>query len=804
MHKGIIRAALALLLVVGAVAGAFVFVVRAPLPARAGVLELADLGAEVRVEFDPLGIPHITAANRTDAFHALGFVTSGDRLFQMDLLRRGTAGRLAEILGAGFLEEDRWNRIMGFGELGKVVLARLPADQRRDLEAYAAGVNQAMEMTRLFPVEFTFLGYRPEPWRPKDSILAMLAMQAMLSWSGDQERTASVMRRALPRSVVDFLTPESDCYNERLAPRNPGRCAADALPIADLIALLDENEAKSDPGPGIVSARGNPRGSNAWVVGPTKTRDGRAILANDMHLQLSAPNIWYRAELHYPGASVAGLTLPGIPMLIAGSNARVAWGMTSIEGDFLDLVMIEADEQDHDRYRTSAGALPFGIRTEVIHVRGGDDETLTVKSTIWGPVLREPLLGQPVAVRWTALDPAAIDLGLADMAEVGSVGEAIDLLHRIGAPPLNVLLADRAGTIGWTYTGRIPRRVGMDGLFAESWTESRTESRMESRTDAGKGWDGYIPPEEMPSLVNPPSGVLVNANQRMLGAEFSTVIGHDFSGGYRAWRIAEGLHEAKHVTEREMLALQLDTETEFYRYYQHLALTALEGLDVSSPMFTAGLRRYLEAWDGRAETESLGLPLLVEFREELVEAVLAPLLGKCRAIDPTFAYNWSGVDLPVRQMIDSGRAELLPDRRRFHDWREFLRAILLRSAQKLAERHGVETLEGLSWGKVSKVEIYHPIAEAVQVLGPFVNMPSGALAGCGHCVRFADGKYGASQRMVVAPGREDEGILHIPGGQSGQPGSSHYFDQQESWFAGRATRFSENEVQHRLMLRPKP
>ncbi|WP_162180448.1 penicillin acylase family protein [Methylocapsa aurea] len=797
MGKVLRRAAVAALALVGCFAGFVVYAVRAPLPFEQGVLRLAGLRAEASVDFDSLGTPRINAGSRADAFHALGFATAGDRLFQMDLLRRGTAGRLAEIFGGPLLEEDRWNRVMGFGELAGVILAWLPAAQRELLDAYAAGVNQAMAAADMFPVEFTALGYRPEPWRPEDSILVMLAMHAMLSWSGDQERTASVMRRSLPPSAVAFLTPESDCYNELLAPRDPARCAPDAIPVADLATVLREGAQKEgDRGgganPGIVSSAGSPRGSNAWVVGPTKTRDGRAILANDMHLQLAAPDIWYRAELRYPGANLSGLTLPGVPLLITGSNGAVAWGLTSVEGDFADLVVIEEDPENRDRYKSPKGPLSFETRLETIRVRGGADEALRVRTTIWGPVLQEPLLGRAAAARWTALDPAATDLALADMDGAATVNDAMALLHGAGGPPLNVLLADRSGNIAWTYMGRFPRRAGMDGMFAESWA------------DGSKGWDGYIPADELPALVNPPSGFLVNANQRMLGAGYANVIGHDFSSGYRAWRIAERLSALQGIGEPDMLALQLDTATEFYRYYQQAALRALDGEPNAGPFSAAELRRYLEAWDGRAEVNSLGFALIVEFRERLIEAILTPLFRKCREIDPTFSYRWNGVDVPVQRMIDSGRTELLPDRGRYQDWPGFLRAILIRSAETVAARQNMKTFAGLTWGEVNKVDIAHPLTAAVPALARFLDMPVLALPGCGHCVRFADGKFGASERMVVAPGREDEGILHIPGGQSGQPGSTHYFDQQESWVEGLPTKFSDNKAGRRLMMTPGP
>lgn len=789
MQKALRRALWALPAATCIAAGLLYYSVKAPLPAEEGLHELAGLGAEVHVEFDELGIPRITAANAADAYHALGFVTARDRLFQMDLIRRQTAGRLAEIFGGAVLEEDRWNRVMGFAQLAGVIVSRLPEAQRHLLEAYSAGVNQAMAAARMFPVEFTYLGYIPEQWRPEDSILVTLAMHALLSWSGDQERTATVMRRALPPSVVEFLTPESDCHNEKLVPRNPARCAPGALPIADLISVTNASSALDEADHGTVSSAGRPRGSNAWVIGAAKSRDGRAILANDMHLELSVPNIWYRAELRYPGANLSGLTLPGFPLLIAGSSGHISWGLTSIEGDFADLVTIVEDEKNPNQYRTPAGLLSMEVRDEIIHVRGEADETLKVRTTIWGPVLPEPLLGRPVAAHWTALDPASSDLSLSGLAGVTTVISAIPLLNRAGGPPLNVLLSDSLGNIAWTYMGRIPRRRGMDGLFSESWADGRV------------GWDGYIPPGEMPNIVNPPEGYLVSANHRMLGADYSTVIGHDFSGGYRALQISERLKAQTSISERDMLALQLDTRTEFYRYYQQAALRALEGQSSQDQPFIEELRRYLEAWDGRAEADSLGLALLVEFRRELMNAVLAPLLAKCRKIDPAFSYYWSSADVPVQHIVDSGRVELLPDRK-FHGWNGFLRAVLERSARTLMKRQDAMSLMEVRWGDVSRVEMRHPIAAGFPVLSSLLDMPRAPLAGCGHCIRFAGGSHGATGRMAVAPGHESEGILHMPGGQSGQPGSRHYSDQQESWVEGLPTRFSGHTAARRFTLKP--
>jgi penicillin amidase len=221
---------------------------------------------------------------------------------------------------------------------------------------------------------------------------------------------------------------------------------------------------------------------------------------------------------------------------------------------------------------------------------------------------------------------------------------------------------------------------------------------------------------------------------------------------------------------------------------------------------TSRLRRYLESWNGRADVESTGLPLLVEFRQTLIDAVISPIVAECRKADPSFIYYWSGADEPVRRIIDSKRSELLPERATYHDWPEFIRAKLSESARRLLEKNGVASLSELTWGKAYPVEIRHSVAGGIPLLGRLFNMPRSPLAGCQHCVRFLFsnpiGLSGANSRMVVSPGREEDGILQMIGGQSGQLGSAHYSDQQADWVSGRARALRIGEARSRIILEP--
>jgi len=763
-------------------------VVRYSLPEEDGSHIAPGLTASVEIDYDSHNIPKIYAQNRRDAYEALGYSTARDRLFQMDLSRRSASGRLAEVFGRFATNSDIRNRTMGFERVASAVVETLPSDQRDVLMAYSAGVNKAVNEMRMLPIEFTYFGYRPAPWRPEDCVLVLLGLSARTSDGTVQERMASVMRRALPANVSAFLGPSGNCYNERLAPRDPSLCSADAAAPFDEIALLLGSAGKKKSA-GLVAAPEAPQGSNAWVVGRSKSRDGRAIMANDMHFGLSAPGVFYRAELNYAGMHLRGLTVPGAPLVVTGSNGSVAWGFTSVAGDFTDLVRIER-AADPNKYKIPDGESPFVTRNETIDVRGEKSRELTIRETIWGPVSSDRLLDEEVAIRWTIIDPAATNFDLLNIDRIGDVRAALSLFHHAGGPPLNVLVADRAGGIAWTIMGKLPKRFGMNGRFSETWA------------DGGKGWRGYFSAEEVPSIVDPPSGFLVNTNNRMLGAsEFEPEIGHDYDGGFRAWRVTEWLRERKQVGEKDMLALQLDTATEFYRYYQALALRALKS-HTGDIRRSAEIRRYIEAWDGRAEIESLGLPLIVEFRKELVDAVISPIVARCRELDSTFRYGWSGVDSPLQRIIESNREDLLPDRGAFRDWPSFIVSLLENSARTLAEKNGVSSIEGLTWGKVNKVRAVHPLLGGLPVIGPFFNMPVEALPGCVECVRYSASRSGASARMVVAPDHETDGILELPTGQSGQVGSPYYSDQEADWVAGLPAPFLAGDGKHKLTLLP--
>jgi penicillin amidase len=758
------------------------------LPALDGEAMLPGLAGAASVEFDGLAIPTVDAASRVDAYRVLGFLHARDRLFQMDLMRRKSAGRLAEVFGAKAVPVDQAQRVYQFGKAAEAIVAALPAEQRAALQAYTEGVNAHLNSAKEFPPEFRLLHYRPEVWRPEDSLLVALGMFQTLSDQERDERMLTVMDRLLPPEVTAFLTPDDDEYAETLIGGEGSRRPARPVPteaIAKLVAEAGGRQLR------LSSVQPEPRsiGSNNWAVSGSKTADGRAMIADDMHLPLGVPNVWYRARLRYAGHDLSGITLPGVPLVVVGSNGHVAWGFTNVEGDFLDLVKLETNPADPSEYRTPDGWRRFESHAETIAVKDGPPVTVELKGTVWGPVAPEPLLGDSVALHWTALDPNAVNLGLMDLDGAGTLERAMAVLNRAGAPQQNAVLADDRGRIGWTYMGHFPIRRGLDGSVSLSWADGRA------------GWDGYIAPEALPRRIDPPQGFLATANNRLVGKDYPHVIGHGFGNGYRAYRIRQQLAAKARLTEPDLLALQLDTTSEFYEFYRQLALTLLDDAAARQDPLLVGAVPVIRAWNGRLDPDSAGIAILVRWRKDLAESVFAPVVGRCAVADPEFAYRWREQETPLRALLSERIPATLPDLR-YPDWRSFLRDKLRQSIADLQAETGATLLDDLTWGRANPVRIRHPFSRAVEAAGWVLDMPETPGACTSFCLKVLHDVHGASERLVVSPSHPEDGILHMPGGQSGHPFSPHYRDQHGAWTEGRPLPFLPGKGEHRLRLVP--
>ena len=763
-------------------------VVIVSLPKRSGMTRLPGLAKKVTVNFDQYANPTIHAASREDSYRALGFITAQERLFQMDLMRRKNAGRLAEIFGIDLLEIDIEQRRLDFELIAKRVIKELSDEHNRLLQAYADGINHYMATAMALPPEFLILNYTPDPWRKEDSILVALGIFQQLDFSKEQERMMTVMDATLPSDVNDFLLPDTDQYSQPLVGGPGSYRPIRAIPVDALRQLQQESNDRSIGQ--LVDLNAAVIGSNNWAVSASRSVSGHAMVANDMHLPLSAPDIWYRASLHYSGIEMSGVTLPGLPGIIVGSNGHVAWGFTSALADVLDLVVLKVDPKRPNYYRTADGWRPFEQKRATIRIKGEKDKQVTFQTTIWGPVMPRLLSQQPVALHWSALQPGAINVELINMDRAATVEASIKVMNRAGVPVMNVVMADRKGNIGWTMTGKIPRRSHFDGAVSRSWA------------DGYYGWRGFIEPQAVPQLINPRSGFIATANNRTVGGTDYPAIGHNYASGYRAFRINERLGEMERITEQALFELQLDTTTDFYRFYQQLALSVLTEQKLKEQPELTAIHQYLVAWNGHADRHSKGIGLLVQFRGVLAETIFPPFLKRCEAADSHFRYRWFKMDTPLQQILTAKPAKILPHTDQYENWDELILASLIESNRTIKNHFGTEQLTQLRWGAFNPIEIKHPFSQAIPELGWLLNMPKNGGAGCAHCVRVIDHNHGASERMVVAPGDQERAILQITTGESGHPLSKNYADQYDAWVQGRPLPLTSKVIKSRLSLLP--
>jgi penicillin G amidase len=800
----VLRALLALgvLIVIALVAGGLWLRSRltSSLPQLDGERRIAGLGAPVEIERDDLGVPTIHAASRLDAARALGFLHAQDRFFQMDLLRRQAAGELAEIIGPAVLRVDRQHRVHRFRERARQVVAAASGEDRALLTAYAEGVNAGLAALGGKPFEYLLLRVDPAPWVPEDSILAVDAMFFELNdETGHRESALGVLRDTLPPQMFAFLAPVGSEWDAPVvgpafeAPPIPGpevldlrRSPAPApLPKAASVAA---RERSLDDDLAAVAA-----GSNNWAVSGAHTADGHALLANDMHLGIGVPNTWYRASIERPDGAggtlrMTGVTLPGTPLTAVGSNGHVAWGFTNSYGDWTDLVELEVDPKAPDFYRTPQGPRRFDTFQEHIRVKSGKDDVLEVKETIWGPVIGKDHLGRPRALAWTAHHPEAVNLAAGGLETARNLEEAMAAANRSGIPPQNFTVADSTGRVGWTIIGRIPRRVGFDGRVPTSWA------------DGSHRWDGWLAPEEMPRIVDPPSGRIWTANARVVDGEMLAKLGN---GGYdlgaRAHQIRDDLMKLERATPRDLLAIQLDDRALFLARWRDLLLRTLSPAAVQGHPGRAELRRLVETgWTGRASVDSAGYRAVRGFRFFLTDQVFTSLSRQGNVPEEDRFRPVQQFEGSLWRLVTERPAHLLDPR--FNSWDEQLLAAVdavLKSDEAVGPR-----LADRTWGERNTTHIQHPLSLAVPLLGRWLDVPSRPLPGDENMPRVQGPTFGASERIVVSPGHEETGIFHMPVGESGNPLSPYYQNGERAWEEGRPTPFLPGPAVHRLRLAP--
>lgn len=760
---------------------------RQSLPILEGSLDTGQLRVAVTIIRDAQGIPLIESQDRNSTAFALGFLHAQERFFQMDLLRRNAAGELSELVGAAALEHDKAVRLHQFRKRAERNIATLPQAHSLLLEKYVAGVNYGLQQLGARPWEYALLGREPEPWTGADSVLTVLSMYLTLqSPIGAFELRDTALAELLPQDLYEFYFPDGGSWDAPLIGEARGAVTLPETPIA---SLLEQGEALTYR---PLESDDKIYGSNNWVVGGALSKHGGAILANDMHLGLNVPNIWYRAGWTLPGKEsgkesggdrvMRGVTLPGGPIAVVGSNGRVAWGFTNTAGDWGDLIPLELSE-DGNQYRAPDGWRDFEVESETIVVKGAAPQTLEVRKTIWGPVVTENHRGTPLAYRWVAHDPRGSNLNLLRLEAVTSAREALDLGPLLGIPHQNFVVGDSDGHIGWTVGGPIPRRVGLAGSRSISWANG----------DAY--WDGYLSAEEQPRVYDPSSHRIWSANSRTMDGEYLRAMGnHGYALGARQQQIRDGLFARDSFDEKALLEIQLDDRAVFLKRWQAHLLTLLEGEENY-----ADIRRQLQNWGGRAGADSVGYRIVRNYRLKFMELVTAPILTYMRRHQPGFSFG------PVKRQFEYALWEMArreppqllnPD---FESWRSLKLAALDQVLEKMAADG--RPLAEQDWGVQNSARIRHPLGKALSVLNPFTAMPADPLPGDTHMPRFQSPTHGASERMVVAPGREDKAIFHMATGQSAHPLSPFFGNGHGDWVEGNPSPLKEGEKRYTLTLK---
>lgn len=809
MFRWFKRGALALLclVLIGVLAGWWLL--RGSLPQFDGTHTLSGLSAPVTVDRDALGVVTIHADNALDAMRALGYVHGQERFFEMDLMRRSAAGELSALLGPATIDIDKKRRIHRLRAHVLESLDAIAGDQRAKLQAYVDGVNAGLNDLPVRPWPYLLLREKPQPWQLADTPLVGYAMYFDLQGgNGENELALARIRQQVPPALWALLARDGTRWDAPLQ----GSARTDAV-LPDTAALDLRALPMPDAAVAKQFAETMAPGSNNFAVAGALTKDGRAIVADDMHLGLRVPSIWFRARLLYPDsgapggkADLSGFTLPGIPGVIVGSNTHVAWGFTNSYA-------MNAQWRQEPRCTSPAGCNRRHLH-ETIEVAHGPSVALDFEQTDWGPIMKTLANGDGLALRWTAQIKGSLNLALAELPSLADTAQALEESPSIAIPAQNLLVADTAGHIGWRITGPLPapsegcRPADDVGIVGADRSPASTNEGMAGTRCPPWAISGGI----APSILNPSSSRLWTANDRTLdGADLQRVGDSGYGLGARAQQIRDDLLARDRFTEKDLLAIQLDDRAVFLQRWSKLLQ------DEAARANTPALRDLAHAashWDGHADPSSVSYRLVRAWRLEVLvrirDGLLAPAevaLGK-DFIMPSLP-QLEGVAWP---MVTLRPPNLLP--RRFAEcstttavpchgaagWDALFEDAAVQVRDELSQ-HG--SLAQQRWGKRNTAAICHPLAMALPSLFKrWLCMPPDELAGDANMPRVAAPAFGASERMVVSPGHEAEGIIEMPGGQSDNPLSPFWGAGHEAWVRGEPTPFLPGPSTHTLQLRP--
>jgi len=750
--------------------------------AQQQAIQIKGIKERVTIRRDARGIPYVEAQNDEDLYFGQGYATAADRLFQMDLLRRTARGELAEVLGAGpnnlALDQDKLHRTYGFAQVAEAAVANASPRARAVLEAYARGVNAyaASLDPKSMPPEFQILQYSFRPWTPADSLVVDRIFFEALSdtWRLDLMRQALSVLPAEKRvellpeiSPIDVLVVGKDTQSKaktaaqiKPQPLSPATLAKLAHNQVIAAAALDRIGLHTD----ALAA------SNNWVVSGKRTVTGKPLLANDPHLRPTAPSIWHMVHLSTPGVRMAGIVMPGMSGVVIGHNERIAWGFTNLGPDVQDLYVEKFNPDNPKQYQTPSGWQDVVVRREEIKVRKAvgssehDIVTHEVTVTRHGPIIFEGD-GKRYALRWTALDTAKNNTDTTyTLNRAHNWKEVNEALELFSAPTQNIVYADVDGHIGYHAAGVIPIRKSGDGSVP-----------YDGSTDAGE-WTSYIPISKLPTVYDPPTGIIVTANQRIAGTSYPYFLSHSWAQPYRARRIFDLLNEKPKLSAEDFRRIQGDVYSiagvSFTRELVKLLRPKLTPADEK-------LKAHLDAfekWDGRVNAESTVAPLMAQTRIAFRSKILTAALGQ----ELVKNYQWNNFDTTLDRVIKDQPAAWLP--KEYSSYADLLRASYDEAISTLTKNLGADETKW-TWGEMAKVRFPHPLSGAPLIGGMFTVPPFPQNGTGGFIGATVNVGSGVSMRLIADPSDWDKTQQGIALGESGSPKSLHWSDQLADWRA---------------------
>jgi penicillin amidase len=725
-----IAVAAALLLVLAAV---YWFAWR-PLPQRSGVIRAA-LTHPVTAGFDARGMPDIQASTLEDALFVQGYITAQDRLWQMDALRRYDAGELSEVMGPALLNTDRESRQLRLRRTAEAAYLTLPPEDRAAFAAYARGVNLfiATHLHNL-PVEFTLLRYQPRPWSVIDSLLVSIHMFRTLTTTWRDEILKQNMLAAGNRDKVDFLFPL---------------------------------RSGTEPSPG----------SNAWAMAGTHTATGKPLLSNDPHLEYSLPGIWYMIHLQAPGLDVAGVTVPGLPGVIIGHNRRIAWGITNLGFDVQDLYIEEFDERT-GRYQFHGQPQQAVLEHEIIRVKGRPPVDMPVWVTPQGPLFLNEGRDRMV-LRWSLYTPGFMQYPILDIDRAGNWQQFTAALSRFPGPGSNFVYADVDGNIGYHAAGKLPIRRGYTGDVPVNASTGDYD------------WAGFIPFEQLPSVFNPPSGIVSTANQNPFLVDYPYPVNGNFAPPYRDRQIRDLLTARNGWRAAEMLTIQKDVYSAFHHFLARQVVAAYDQRGAHSPALDTAAS-LLRGWNGQMDKD-LSAPFLITLVYQHVRSAIANVAAPGKEQAYSFQMAPAVVELLLRRRPEGW----------FADYDGMLLAAFAGAEQEAARIQGRNAARW-RYGVYTRLGINHPVIHQVPLIGKYFDIAPVPMSGAATTVRQSTRRLAPSMRMNADLGDWERSLLNIEVGESGQILSSHYRDQWFDYYYARSYPFPFRDVKAENTLRFEP